>query len=341
MPRTLGSLRAYVIQRLLLTGPMILIILTLVFYFLRAAPGDPVGAILGERSGPFADTIRRQLGLYDPLYVQYFDYLRRIVTGDMGTSIITQRPVAQDIAQRLPATIELAVSSMIVAVVVGILLGVVSATRRDRPADISARLVAAVMYNTPIFWFGIMMQLVFGVTLGWFDVGGRLDARNFAVPPRVTGMYTVDSLLAGQIHTFFDAVKHLILPATTLGLVLAGFFARMVRANMLQTLQSDYVEAARARGVRPFDVFYRHALKNAMVPVATTMGLTFALLFSGAILTETVFSWEGIGLYVFTAISNRDYPALQGAVVYYALIMVFLSVAIDIFNAWLDPRIRY
>ncbi|TLZ81186.1 MAG: ABC transporter permease [Candidatus Eisenbacteria bacterium] len=340
MPRTQASLRAYVVQRLLLTGPMVLILLTLVFYFLRAAPGDPVGAILGEHSGPLADSIRRQLGLYDPLYVQYVDYLRRIFTGDMGNSIITQHSVAADIAQRLPATIELTVASMFVAVLAGMLLGVVSATRRDRPADVISRLVAAVLYNTPIFWFGIIMQLVFAVQFRWFDSGGRLSAQ-FAIPPRVTGLYTIDSLVAGQFRTFIDAVAHLILPALTLGLVLAGFFARLVRANMLQSLQADYVEAARARGIRPLDVFYRHALKNAMVPVSTAMGLTFAILMSGAILTESVFSWEGIGRYIFTAISNRDYPALQGAVVYYALIMVFLSVLIDIFNAWIDPRIRY
>jgi len=341
MPKSQGSLRVYIVQRILLSIPMILILLTLVFYFLRAAPGDPVGAILGERASRWADTIRRQLGLYDPLYIQYFDYLRRVFTGDMGTSIITQRSVSEDIAQRLPATFELAIASMLVAVVVGVLLGVVGATRRDRPADVATRLVATVLYNIPVFWLGIIMQLVFAVWLGWFDVGGRLDPRRFEVPPRVTGMYTVDSLLAGQIHTFVDALAHLVLPAATLGLVLSGFFGRMVRANMLQSLQADFVEAAVARGIRPASVFYRHALKNAMVPVATTMGLTFAILFSGAILTETVFSWEGVGRYIFKAISNRDYPALQGAVVYYAIIMVVISLLIDVFNAWIDPRIRY
>jgi len=340
MSRAAGSLRAYIIQRLILTVPMVFILLTLVFYFLRAAPGDPVSAILGERNPELGDLLRQQLGLNEPLHVQYFDYLRRVFTGDMGNSIFTGRPVAEDIGRRLPATVELAIASMFVAAFVGVILGVVSATHRDRPADIISRLIAAVLYNTPIFWFGIMMQLIFAVRLGWFDVGGRLDAR-LSLPPSVTGLYTVDSLVAGDIRVFFDAVAHLVLPATTLGLVLSGFFARMVRANMLQTLQSDYVEAAEARGVRPFTVFYRHALKNAMVPVATTMGLTFAILFSGAILTESVFSWPGMGSYVADAIDARDYPALQGAVVYYAIIIVVISVLIDIVNAWLDPRIRY
>lgn len=340
MARSTGSLRAYILQRVALMAPMVLILLTLVFYFLRAAPGDPVGAILGEHNSATADAIRRELGLYDPLYVQYVDYLRRVFTGDMGTSLYTHHSVSADIAQRLPATIELAFASMVVAVPVGILLGVISATRRDRPPDIASRFAAAVMYNTPVFWFGYIVQLVFAVKLGWFDVGGRLSAR-IPIPPRVTGLYTVDALFNGDLYTFADAVRHLVLPATTLGLVLSGFFARIVRANMLQTLQSDYVEAARARGVPRGAVFYRHALKNAMVPVTTTMGLTFAILFSGAILTETVFSWEGIGRYVYIAIANRDYPALQGAVVYYALIIVVISLLIDVFAAWLDPRIRY
>jgi len=335
-----GSLRAYVVTRIILMLPMILILLTFVFWLMRLAPGDPVGAILGERNVIYGDAIRRQLGLYDPVPIQYGRYLYRVFTGDMGTSIYTQRSVASDVAQRLPATLELTLSAMVVAILVGVGLGVLSATRRDKAPDVLSRLLAAVLYNTPVFWLGIMMQLVFAVGLGWFDVGGRLDAHT-SIPPRVTGLYTVDAILAGQPFTFFDAIAHLILPAVTLGLVLSGFFARMVRANMLQTLQSDYVEAAKARGVTRFGVFYRHALKNAMVPVSTTIGLTFAALFSGAILTETVFSWEGMGRYIYYAISQRDYPALQGAVVYYAIIMVVISLLIDIFNAWLDPRIRY
>lgn len=340
MVRSTGSLRAYVLQRILLTVPMVFILLTLVFYLLRAAPGDPVSAILGERNPAFGEAIRRQLGLDAPLHIQYFDYLRRIFAGDMGTSIATGLPVAGEIAHRLPATIELAVASMVVAVVVGVVLGVVAATRRDRWTDVAARLSAMVASNTPLFWFGIVMQIVFAIHLDWFEVGGRLSGRT-PIPTRRSGLYTVDSLLDGDLLTFVDAAKHLVLPALTLGLVLSGFFTRMVRANMLQSLQADYVEAARARGVRRWDVFYRHALKNAMVPVTTTMGLTFAILFSGAILTETVFSWPGMGGYIADAIDSRDYPALQGAVVYYAIIMVFISVLIDIVNAWIDPRIRY
>jgi peptide/nickel transport system permease protein len=341
MAKARGSLRAYILQRLALSVPMVIILLTLVFYFLRAAPGDPVGAILGERGNPaLIASIREQLGLNDPLYIQYFDYFRRIFTGDMGRSLFTGRPVSTDIAERLPATIELTLASMGIAIGVGIGLGVMSASHRDRPLDVFGRFVAAVLYNTPVFWLGLMMQVVFPVGLGVLYTGQRLSGA-LTPPPTVTGMYTVDALLAGQFDVFVDAAGHLILPSLTLGLVLSGFFARMVRANMLQTLQSDYVEAATARGIRPRSVFYGHALRNAMVPVTTTMGLTFATLFSGAILTESVFSWEGIGAYVKDAIGNRDYPALQGAVVYYALIIVVISILIDVVNAWLDPRIRY
>ncbi len=185
-----------------------------------------------------------------------------------------------------------------------------------------------------------MMKLVFAVWLPWFPVSGRFSPR-LAVPPHVTGLYTVDSLLAGDLTAFRDALAHLVLPAVTLGVVLGGFFARITRVNVIQAMGSDFVEAARARGIREWIVFYRHALKNALVPVVTTMGLTFALLFSGAILTETVFSFEGMGRFVYQAIGFRDYPTIQGAVVYYGILMVVISLGIDILNAFIDPRIRY
>jgi len=335
------SLRAYVIARVILMVPMLLLLLTFTFLLLRVAPGDPVNAIYGERGNPqVIDQIKRELGLYDPLYVQYFTYLRSVFTGNMGTSILTSKPVIEEVQDRMPATLELTFSSMIVASVLGIGLGTFAGTRRDRPADYGTRIFAAMAYNIPIFWFGLILKLIFGLWLGWLPVSGRFSPR-LSPPPHVTGLYTIDSLLALDLRAFVDSVAHLILPSLTLGIVLAGFFIRITRVNVIQAMGSDFVEAARARGIPEQAVFFQHALKNALVPVITTMGLTFALLFSGAILTETVFSFEGMGRFVFLAISYRDYPAIQGAVVYYGILMVVISLFIDILNAFVDPRIRY
>lgn len=321
--------------------PMLVLLLTFTFFLLRVAPGDPVNTIYGERGNPeVIDRIKRELGLYDPLYVQYFTYLRSVFTGNMGTSILTSKPVIEEIQARMPATLELTFSSMIVASILGIALGTFAGTRRDRPGDFATRIFAAMAYNIPIFWFGLILKLIFGLWLGWLPVSGRFSPR-LSTPPQVTGLYTIDTLIAGDFRAFVDAVAHLILPSLTLGIVLAGFFIRITRVNVIQAMGSDFVEAARARGIHERAVFFRHALKNALVPVITTMGLTFALLFSGAILTETVFSFEGMGRFVFLAISYRDYPAIQGAVVYYGILMVIISLFIDIFNALVDPRIRY
>src|SRR2546422_1314081 len=341
MAGSTASLRAYVITRVILIFPMLLLLLTFTFLILRVIPGDPITTIVREGTPQAViDRLRAELGLNDPLYIQYFTYLRDVFTGNMGTSIVTQGPVTQEIAYRMPATIELALSSMFVASVLGIGLGTFSGTRRDSLPDIGTRLYGALAYNIPIFWFGLIMKLIVAVWLVAVPVSGRFSPR-LSPPPTVTGLYTIDSLLAGDFRAFVDAVGHLILPALTLGIVLSGFFVRITRVNVIQAMSSDYVEAARARGIEERNVFFRHALKNGLVPVITTMGLTFALLFSGAILTETVFSFEGMGRYVFYAITYRVYPAIQGAVVYYGILMVIISLGIDILNAFVDPRIRY
>lgn len=340
MSRSAGSLRTYVLIRLVLAVPMVLILLTATFLLLRVAPGDPVLATLGDRVSPArAAEVRKNLGLDRPLIAQYGEYLSGVVRGDFGKAITTNRPIAKTIGDRFPATLELTLAAMVVAVGVGILVGALAARFRDTPFDIGGRFLGIILYAAPIFWLGIMAQLLFAVKLGWLPTGGRTAA--FGEPRTITHLYTVDALLTGNTHAFWTAIKYLVLPATTLGLVIGGIFIRLVRVNMLQTLKSDYVEAARARGISERAVLFRHAFKNATVPVVTIIGLQLALLLSGAVLTEATFTWPGLGLSLFQFLQNRDYPAVQGIVTFYALFVIVASVLIDLVSAWVDPRIRY
>ncbi len=217
--------------------------------------------------------------------------------------------------------------------------GTIAGAKRDTPTDMGLRLYGIVIYVIPIFWLGLMLQLVFSIWLGWVPPNTRFSGLEF--PNRITGLYTIDSLLEGNLDKFVDAAAHLILPVVTLGLVISGVFTRMVRVNMLQTMTSDYVEAARSRGVRERRVIYKHAFKNALVPVVTVMGLQFAILFAGAVLTETTFSWPGMGTRLLSAIEERDFPVVQGIIVFYAILIVLASLIIDLVNAFIDPRIRY
>ena len=229
---------------------------------------------------------------------------------------------------------------MAVALLVGAIVGALSARFRDSPLDVSGRLLGIVLYAAPVFWLGILFQLLFSIRLGWLPTGGRTSGF-FAEPTHITGLYTLDSVLTGNGHALIDALRHLALPALTLGLVIGGVFVRIVRVNMIQTLRADYVEAARARGIPERRVVFGHALKNALVPVIAVVGLQFALLLSGAVLTETTFTWPGIGLSLYDFLKNRDYTAVQGLVTFYACFVVMVSLLIDLVSAWVDPRIRY
>jgi len=326
--------------RLALVVPMLLILLTATFLLLRVAPGDPVTATLGDRvSEARADAIRRSLGLNRPLWRQYVDYLGRVVHGDFGRAITTNRPIRSTIAERFPATLELTLAALIVAVIVGVGIGALSARYRDTTLDIGGRIFGILLYAAPIFWLGIMLQLLFAVKLGWFPTGGRIAP--FTEPRSITGLYTVDALLTRNWGSLTSSVRYLTLPALTLGLAIGGIFIRLVRVNMIQTLKADYVEAARARGVPERLVLFRHAFRNTLVPVVTIVGLQFALLLSGAVLTETTFTWPGIGLSLFQFLQDRDYIGVQGLVTFYACFVVLVSLLIDLVSAWVDPRIRY
>jgi peptide/nickel transport system permease protein len=335
-----GSLGRYFIARLVLVVPMLLILLTATFLLLRVAPGDPVTATLGDRvSEARAQEIRRSLGLTRPLWRQYLGYLGHVAHGDFGRAITTNRPLSSTIAERFPATLELTLAALLVALVAGVGIGALSARFRDTPVDVGGRILGILLYAAPIFWLGIMLQLLFAVKLGWFPTGGRIAP--FAEPRTLTGLYTVDALLTRNWSALGGAIRYLALPAITLGLVIGGIFIRLVRVNMIQTLRADYVEAARARGVPERLVVFRHAFRNALVPVVTIVGLQFALLLSGAVLTETTFTWPGVGLSLYQFLQNRDYTGVQGLVTFYALFVVVVSLLIDVISAWVDPRIRY
>jgi peptide/nickel transport system permease protein len=319
---------------------MVFILLTLVFVLLRAAPGDPVTATLGGRLPPEEIAARQEsLGLNDPIYEQYFRYMGGALSGDFGNPITDPRSVLQIVADTAPATIELAVAGMLVAMLVGITVGALAGRLRDSPFDVVGRLFGIVVYAAPVFWTGLLAQLVFAVNLGWLPSSRR--AGGFDAPDSVTGFYVLDSILTGNMEALGSVLLHLVLPAVTLGLLIGGIFIRLVRVNMLQTLRSDYVEAARARGLRERNVLFRHAFKTALIPIVTIMGLQFALLLGNAVLTETTFNWPGLARALVDFIGARDYSAVQGIVTFIALAIVGVSLLIDVITGLIDPRVRY
>ncbi|WP_172957525.1 ABC transporter permease [Aphanothece sacrum] len=336
------SLKYYLFARLLLAPLMIWTIITLVFLLLRATPGDPADAILGNRAPESAKSaLREQLGLNQPLWLQYLIYLGQVLRFDLGSSLTSNgKSVWQIIGEHFPATAELAFYSMIIAVVIGVTIGILSASRPNTSVDVGGRLFGIITYSLPIFWVGMLLQLIFSVQLRLFPLGTRFPLDQTSPNP-ITGIYTLDSLLGGNLGQFSLSIYYLILPSFTLGILLSGIFERMVRVNLKQTLQADYVEAARARGIPERRILLAHALKNALIPVITVLGLTFASLLGGAVLTEVTFSWPGLGNRLYEAISVRDYPTVQGIMVFFGAIVVFASILIDLANAYVDPRIRY
>ncbi|HXZ90001.1 MAG TPA: ABC transporter permease [Candidatus Dormibacteraeota bacterium] len=341
------GLRDYVVTRILLTIPMMMILLSVVFIVMRVLPGNPVLLRFEKTADPtLIAAYTHALGLDKPLYIQYLDYLWGLLHGNLGLSMAGSfEPVAPEITSRFPATLELTFYAFIVAVIVGLLLGALGA-RKPGAADNSVKVFGILIYAFPVFFLGMILQLIFGVALHILPVSGRLDAG--VIPTSVsiagfhfqTGILTLDSLLSGNLAEFVDAVKHLILPAAALGLVISGTFIRMTRTNMMETMRADFVTAARARGLKERTVTYSYALRNAILPIVTIMGLQFAILLSGAILTETEFNILGLGTYLVDRINFRDYTAVQGTVVFLALLITTVSLVVDILYAYLDPRVR-
>lgn len=333
----------YILTRLALTVPMVLVLLTLVFVVLRVIPGDPCLAMLGGRNvGPEQmQNCRVQLGVDRPLTVQYLRYLSGIIRGDFGDSIRTGLPVTTELLERFPATFELAIAGMVIATVMGMGTGIFAATHSDRPSDHAIRLFNIASFAMPVFWIGLMLLVIFAVDLRWLPVGGRIDPVMGAFFEPITRLYLIDTLLRGNIEAFVDVLRHLVLPSLTLGLVVSGFIGRVSRTSMLEVLSREYVTAARAKGLRESVVVGKHALRNALIPIVTVIGLQFALLMGGAVLTETVFSWPGIARYLLESIENRDFPAIQGTIVFIALFISTVNLIVDVLYSRLDPRVRY
>ena len=322
---------------------MLFILLTLVFLILRVMPGDPVLAMLGGRniSPELIAEYRHKMGVDRPIFVQYVEYLNGIIRGDFGKSFRTYNPVVTELFRRFPATLELAFFGLFFGSVFGFSTGVIAATRADRPIDHAVRVFHIGSFAVPLFWFGLMLQMIIAVKLGWLPVASRLGGRIAFTFKSITGFYLLDSLLSGDPKVIVDVIKHLVLPGITLGFAQAGLLGRMSRASMLEVLDQDYVTTARAKGLKERIVVMSHALRNALIPIVTVFGLEFAMLMGGAVLTETVFSWPGVASFLVRSIEARDWPAIQGSVVFIAIFISAINLIVDITYSFIDPRVRY
>ena len=339
-----GSLRTYLVTRLLLVIPMVWVLVTLVFFVMRVI-GDPISSAFAGRLPPDQIKIRKHsAGLDRPILKQYWDYLTGVAHGDFGKALTDNQRISHVLVVKGAATLELTFWALLVALVIGIPLGRVAARYRDRLPDVGLRLFAVLAYAMPVFFLGLLLQLLFAIKLGWLPASGRANTNTELAIQNVspkTNIYLIDSILYGDNSYVIDVLKHTVLPAITLGLLVAGIFLRLVRVNLLQTLRADYVEAARARGVPERRVVRAHAFRNALIPVVTVMGLQIAALLAGAVLTETTFEWQGIGYTLTQYLIRRDFVAVQGIVTAIALIVAIMSFLIDVVAAIVDPRVRY
>jgi len=330
----------FVVRRLLLLVPILIGVSLLVFGWIRALPGSPAEALLGEHATPEAIAqVRHQYGLDQPIYVQYWHYVETLLHGNLGTSITTQRTITFELGQRFPATVELALSAMVFAILIGIPIGFFAAKKYGSIFDQLSLVGSLIGISIPIFFLGLILKYVFAVRLGWLPSLGREDV--LATRPHPTKFFLLDAIIEGDPGAFWDAVKHLILPGIALGSIPLAIVARITRAAVLDVQNEDYVRTARAKGLHPAIVDSRHVLRNALLPVSTIIGLQTGLLLSGAVLTETIFAWPGIGSWLKDAIFNRDYPVLQGGVLFVAVVFVVVNLLVDISYAIINPRIRY
>ncbi|HEX9903908.1 MAG TPA: ABC transporter permease subunit [Propylenella sp.] len=331
----------FILGRVAVLIPTFIGVSIIAFSFIRLLPGDPVMLMSGERvmDPERYQQIMHQLGYDRPLLVQYLDYLAGILTGDFGTSIVTRRPVLQEFFNLFPATLELSICAIVFAVALGMPAGIFAAVKRGSSLDQVVMGIALIGYSMPIFWWGLLLIILFAGILGWTPVSGRISLLYFFPP--VTGFMLIDALLSGQPGAFRSALSHLILPTIVLGTIPLAVIARQTRSAMLEVLGEDYVRTARAKGLPPLRVVGIHALRNALIPVITTIGLQVGVLMAGAILTETIFSWPGIGKWMVDSVFKRDYPVIQGGLLIIAGIIMLVNLTVDLLYGLINPRIRH
>jgi len=331
---------SYIIKRLLALIPVIIGVALVVFLIIHLIPGDPAQTMLGERATVESiERLRESMGLNQPLYVQFINFFRDLLRGDLGRSVMSNNPVIAEISVRFPATLELSFFAMIFAVVVGIPAGIFAATHQNSLFDNFSMLVALIGVSMPIFWLGLMLIWLFAVILGWLPPSSRLSVG--IEMEYITNILIIDSILQLNWAAFKNVLSHLILPAIALGTIPMAIVARMTRSSMLEVLKKDYIRTAYAKGLQDRIVVYKHALKNAFIPIITVVGLQFGVLLGGAVLTETIFSWPGLGKYLVDAIYARDFPVVQGGILFFAITFVFVNLLVDISYAAIDPRIEY
>ncbi|MDY8022876.1 ABC transporter permease [Paenibacillus polymyxa] len=333
-------MNSYIVKRLAILIPVLLGMTLIVFSIIHAIPGDPAETILGDKATEQSkQALREQLGLDKPWFQQYGTYLGELAQGDLGDSIRTRQPIAREMLPYLAATLELTVASMFFAVVVGMNAGIVSAWKRNSWFDYVSMVIALVGVSMPIFWLGLMEQWIFANKLHWLPSIGRMNSRDPV--EAVTHLAVIDAFIGGRMDQVWTVIKHLILPSIALGTIPMAVIARITRSSMLEVMDADYIRTARAKGLASFQVVYKHALKNAAIPVLTVIGLQTGSLLGGAVLTETIFAWPGIGRYIFEAISSRDYPVIQSGILIIAFLFVIINLIVDLLYAVLDRRIRY
>lgn len=330
----------YIIKRLLALIPILIGVAVIVFLIVHLIPGDPAQTMLGERATDQAlERLREQMGLNDPLPVQFWRYVKDLLRGDLGRSIMSNNPVKAELAQRFPATLELSFFAIIFAVVVGIPAGILASIHQNSWFDNLSMLIALMGVSMPIFWLGLMFIWLFAVELGWFPPSSRIGVGLDFSP--ITNLYVIDSIIQLNFTALKDILRHLVLPAVALGTIPMAIIARMTRSSMLEVLRKDFIRTAYAKGLKSKIVIFKHALKNAMVPIITVVGLQFGDLLGGAVMTETIFSWPGLGKYLVDAIYARDFPIVQGGILFFAGVFVIVNLIVDLSYALVDPRIQY